>query len=1770
MKKRLLSVLLLAAMVMTMIVQPVQVAKAADDPAITGINAPIDFASSTTQVCPKCGGAAKEWKPLPKITEESTLTTGHYYIPAGGVTNSARYNFSGAQKVCLHLNGNTLSSNTIVFNAGNSGVLNIFGSGTVQATTKTTTGSVFYMSTCTINLYGGTYLMPNATTGCPVRLDLAGAKLNMYPGATITSPARVVRIYKGTFTMEGGTINAGKRTDASGVGIYMDAGKLVMKGGTITGGDASNYGGNVYVGAATFDMQGGTISNGKAGKSGGNVYVSNDAVKFTMTGGTISGGYAAENGGNIGAATNTLSVGGKVLNGVAGSSGGNISVGTGSTLTVSGTVAGGSLEGTGGGDWGGNIRAWQATVNIEAGAMIYGGSGGGKPGAANIGVLGEDAGAAAVLNLNGGTVTGDIYTSAPVMTDGETVFPGTTVNITGAPNIVCSVTVDGVTYSASRQGLFLQDGVKIDVSGMTGGMVYLSGNNGQAMTVAAENTALIDGCFYAYNTNQQVELRDGVFYLAERQNAPVTFAPWENDGKAYCPVCKEEKTWTATSGSGYIGEKADGTHLYLSTNHDGTGRNQVMSAAKNATVCFNLNGKTLTMDGRISVAQAGGVINIMDTSADATGLVTTTGNRTESNLYNYAIEIQQEGQINLYGGTYRNTNASFAVAHTRVVGAEINIYDGAVIDGSNTCRGIYILKGTVNLLGGTIKNGTWAEGSGGNIYMEDGSLNIKAGKVMGGVATKGGNIYIAGGSAKITDDGDANTNAPQIVGGTATTGNGGSIYSAVALTVEAGTVSAGTATAGNGGNIYCVGNLNLSNCTISGGKATGGNGGNIAVAGTSSSAKAICTFGDGALITEGSAKNAGNISLSNATVDLTAATVSAGTATGRSGNIEVGGASTLNIKGGLIDGGTAALNGGNVYTSSTTSRVTMTGGTVSNGTANNSASYTGGGNFYINNGYLTVNGGVISGGKAPKGNGGNINCRTGMNNASNKIVINDDGNPETPKPLITGGVSKNTGGNIYINGDRYEDQWAFITLGDCEITNGDAVNYSYGDDISLQHSGRLTLLSDFSAVVDIYIPDCCLPAVRAGGKIDETAIITQGTFPGKLMLEQTAEKYQLVGKQGDTCAYICDSGIQNPDGSYTWITDNSDILEAAKNQNDVILHAAPGEMMLDGGNYVVDLRGNTVHFTGTGTVTLIDSSNDSYETFGSATAVPGVTVETGMSTIGEKQYYVLCQDGVYSSHRIDYRLIRVSLRPSIGGIYFTGKWECDQILASHIDNFGVAVSALEAPQNGFANDGHSMWSFFDKSEFQNGVEKTGVMISGILKDTNADRISLNSQYAQIPVHAVAYITVDGVSSVGPGLSYSLHNVLSVIDDNIEKYASKAAAVQNFVNSWRDKGLSDDAWNMEFKPSEDAIHLNELYAGRVPFHGEFHDHADTGGKSDGKASLPKIKEYMAARDIDFTTVLDHYQILHMELDDWDSKLFIGGSEFGTIIHDKKITGNKPHVNMLFSSPEEFKELMALHNPDGKYTGGKFTFHLDEASGNEYYDEHQWSVAEFTQLIEDIRTCGGMYVFPHPKDGTRYISDDPLDYWFADWVGLEVFYGPSYYAPTNARTVNAYKLWRDLLSAGKKVWATAGSDSHNVPNTHALTTIYSTEKNAVEHFEHAKQGDMTCGPIGIRMAIGDTITGGETSFAGKRLVVCVSDFHKSVYFEGHTYSAQIIAGKGGTETVIHEQVIDPEKPFYYGMDADNSCDYYRVVVFDNDDTRITTGMPSAIGNPIWNVK
>ncbi len=341
--------------------------------------------------------------------------------------------------------------------------------------------------------------------------------------------------------------------------------------------------------------------------------------------------------------------------------------------------------------------------------------------------------------------------------------------------------------------------------------------------------------------------------------------------------------------------------------------------------------------------------------------------------------------------------------------------------------------------------------------------------------------------------------------------------------------------------------------------------------------------------------------------------------------------------------------------------------------------------------------------------------------------------------------------------------------------------------------------------------------------------------------------------------------------------------------------------------------------------------------------------------------------------------------------------------------------------------------------------------------------------------------------------------------------------------------------------KDIRFLCEQYKDRSVYQGELHDHAATGGTSDGECTLTQWREKLKEFQMDFAAILDHRQVRHMYLPEWEDGLFIGATEPGTFISDSKAEYNEMHYNMLLAKPGDLESLLEEF-PEYKFTGGS----------EGHFEYPDFTTERFGEVINAVKARGGLFVHPHPKQLMK--SDDPCDYWFQDETGIEVVYR----ALDSKYTKPNYELWTGLLAAGKRVWACAGGDRHESIDDKALTTIYAEERTSESFLRHLSKGDFTCGAVGIRMCIGDTKMGGKGNFDGLRLVCCVSDFHRSVYHLDHNYRVDILNQEG----VVFSQEISCDEPTWIAMDTQD-CDFYRVEVIDE-----TLDLRIAIGNPIWN--
>lgn len=491
---------------------------------------------------------------------------------------------------------------------------------------------------------------------------------------------------------------------------------------------------------------------------------------------------------------------------------------------------------------------------------------------------------------------------------------------------------------------------------------------------------------------------------------------------------------------------------------------------------FTLNGGTVTGGKNNGVPTEDAPLvgmggNVFVTSTGDVGTVVINGGTIENGQAYNGGNIAGDGQ-NVTGGTGKKV--------------DIKLNNGIITGGTATNGGgnIYLHNTTngsvMHMTGGTITAGKAANG--GNVYVDGNNPTtyMTAGIISDGEASgNGGNIYVDAGAGKtwtlrgvtvsggtagktVTESTDAETG--EVTTTTSYTGNGGSIYvGSGTLNITTGTVSGGIAK--NGGNIYADANgtVNMTDVLLENGISIE-NGGNIyAVSGST------CTLNSGT-ISGGTAKSGGNI-FTKGTLNIADGEITSGSTSATGGNIRVDGTgSKLTMTGGIVSNGLAADNGGNIYVIDCT-QAKIIGGQVLNG---ESGGAQGGGNLYVTHQkatttrFLTLSEVTISGGKATAGNGGNIYAKalgkltmtdvTVENGSATKngdnVYLQDNINVD-----ITGGTFTATyGGRNYVYDEAKHKSYTqeqIETYG-INYAGGDAEKTGNGGNISIYNCGKIT------------------------------------------------------------------------------------------------------------------------------------------------------------------------------------------------------------------------------------------------------------------------------------------------------------------------------------------------------------------------------------------------------------------------------------------------------------------------------------------------------------------------------------------------------------------------------------------------------------------------------------------------------------------------------------------------------------------------------------------
>ena len=260
---------------------------------------------------------------------------------------------------------------------------------------------------------------------------------------------------------------------------------------------------------------------------------------------------------------------------------------------------------------------------------------------------------------------------------------------------------------------------------------------------------------------------------------------------------------------------------------------------------------------------------------------------------------------------------------------------------------------------------------------------------------------------------------------------------------------------------YCTFSImdSMGNGSVSGGGKSDLSGGTIFVY-TDGTFK---LYGGNITVSGATTKNGGVVHVAGGTFEMYSGMIYGGralsedaAAEGNGGNVCILSGGYFEMRGGTLAGGTSTNKGGNVYLDANTT-MEFYDGLIIGGTSNTDV----GGNVAVNGATFKMFGGTIQDGYAV--NSGNIGC-------SGTAVIQIDGG------LITGGVAKRYGGNIYINNANAQlninggqINGDMRVLAKIKLTGSPKINLGGSNGLQLVAGGSAVDISGLNSNARIYV-----------------------------------------------------------------------------------------------------------------------------------------------------------------------------------------------------------------------------------------------------------------------------------------------------------------------------------------------------------------------------------------------------------------------------------------------------------------------------------------------------------------------------------------------------------------------------------------------------------------------------------------------------------------------------------------------------------------------------
>lgn len=324
-------------------------------------------------------------------------------------------------------------------------------------------------------------------------------------------------------------------------------------------------------------------------------------------------------------------------------------------------------------------------------------------------------------------------------------------------------------------------------------------------------------------------------------------------------------------------------------------------------------------------------------------------------------------------------------------------------------------------------------------------------------------------------------------------------------------------------------------------------------------------------------------------------------------------------------------------------------------------------------------------------------------------------------------------GNTY-NATGYR---AFIVKGGAKLSIGNSAN-SDGTVKASHSNGAIHVQAD-SAV-----------ALHSGVKIattDEKPIMINAESNGTVTFAEGMDCAYMSGKIQKVKSGT--NNIQLSTGAWV-IKDYTNVWyataqEAVDNFGDTdyvrLLEQATVKLVNEG--VVVNLNGYNLTVDSDSTAKLKVVSFKSTLTEADAATVTADAEDIEMVTrYGKAAFIALEGESGYTVHKLELKLSAVTLRTNACGFYYKAMYECDSVLQSKIDSYGVVLSVYNMPGDNFETETADInrYTAYDGKTFVSGEEVTsgavfGIMKEGIDSEDNAAR-------AMKKVYANSYVKID--------------------------------------------------------------------------------------------------------------------------------------------------------------------------------------------------------------------------------------------------------------------------------------------------------------------------------------------------------------------------------------------------------------------------------------------